>query len=152
MLENLVIVIVLGLPIFFLIKRILKSKIPHRQSRNIASFVGAFTLAPAMYIAFIIGFFSYTSHYPKNNFDETVWESNIEERFTMSKDIVRSKMLIGKTKGEVIEILGEDFSENMDGYMTYYLGFVPGFLNIDPDVLDIHFENKKVIRVEQRRT
>lgn len=35
---------------------------------------------------------------------------------------------------------------------TYAFGFVPGMFNIGPDVLDIYFENGKVIKVEQHET
>jgi predicted P-loop ATPase len=37
-------------------------------------------------------------------------------------------------------------------YWNYYLGFRPGFANIDPDVLDIEFKDGKVIRVRQHDT
>ncbi len=67
----------------------------------------------------------------------------------MSKDIINSKMLIGKTKSEVIELLGNDFSTYDDNHIIYDLGFVPGLLTIDPDILDIYFNEDKVIRVEQ---
>lgn len=148
----LTIITMIGLPIFLFTKRILKAKIINERSRNVASFFSAFTIVPMIYAAMIIGMFGWMEHYPKLDFDSQSWESQEEERFKMSKDIIESKMLLGKTENEVIEILGNDFIKERTNSVTYYLGFVPGFLNIDPDVLDIYFENNKVTHVEQRRT
>ena len=70
----------------------------------------------------------------------------------MSNDIIKSEILIGKTKEEVIELLGDDFYTYNENHIAYDLGFVPGLFNIDPDVLDIYFEKGKVIKVDQHET
>ena len=70
----------------------------------------------------------------------------------MSKNIINSEMLIGKTKEEVIELLGNKYSDHGENHIEYYLGFVPRMLNIDPDYLDIYFENGKVIKVSQHNS
>ena len=70
----------------------------------------------------------------------------------MSEDIIESKLLIGKTKQEIVELLGDDYYSYNENHIAYDLGFVPGLLNIDPDVLDIYFENGKVIKVDQHGT
>lgn len=63
----------------------------------------------------------------------------------MTEDIIESEMLIGLTQEEVKQILGGDGT-------YYYVGFVPGFIVIDPDVLSITYENGKVTNVRQYRT
>ena len=62
-------------------------------------------------------------------------------------------MLIGKSKKEVKQLLGEDenIEENND-YWKYDLGFVPLAGGIDPDMLDIYFQDGKVIKVGQHQT
>jgi hypothetical protein len=92
------------------------------------------------------------SYYPSNDFDKQEWEANVEERYKMSEDIIESKILIGKTKEEITKLLGQDFYSYNENHIAYELGFVPGLFNIDPDVLDIYFENGKVIKVEQHQT
>ena len=92
------------------------------------------------------------SHYTSRKFDKADWDTNVEERYRMSRDIISSEMLIGKTLEEVIEILGEDVSIDGEEHVVYYLGFVPSILAIDPDVLHIYFRNGQVTRVEQLRT
>ncbi len=68
----------------------------------------------------------------------------------MSEDIIDSKMLIGKTKEEIIELLGQNFYSISENHIAFELGFIPRLINIDPDALNIYFENEKVIKVEQR--
>ena len=99
----------------------------------------------------MIGVFS-ISYYPKTTFNKQKWDENKEERYKMSKNIIKSEILIGKTKDEVIELLGNDFSTYDENHIAYELGFVPELFNIDPDVLDIYFENGKVVRVSQHNT
>ena len=89
------------------------------------------------------------SYYPSNNFDKTKWDTNKAERYKMSEDIIESEILIGKTKTEIIQLLGNDFYSYNKNHIAYELGFVPGLFNIDIDVLDIYFENEKVIKVSQ---
>ena len=56
------------------------------------------------------------------------------------------------TKKEISELLGQDFYSYNENHIAFELGFVPGLFNIDPDVLDIYFENGKVIKVKQHET
>lgn len=58
-------------------------------------------------------------------------------------------MLIGKTKKEVKETLGNEQNSNLSNNWIYYLGFKPSLINIEPDALIIEFKNDKVIKVEQ---
>jgi hypothetical protein len=61
-------------------------------------------------------------------------------------------MLIGKTKEEVRQILGDEENKDESDNWIYELGFKPGFANIDPDILEIEFKNGKVEKVEQHGT
>ncbi len=58
-------------------------------------------------------------------------------------------MLIGKTKSDVIQILGSEYSISNENHLSYELGIKPGLFNIDPDYLDIKFENEVVLSVNQ---
>lgn len=92
------------------------------------------------------------SYHPAHNFDKVKWFTNKETRYELSEDIIESEMLIGKTKSEVRQILGDENNSDQSEHWSYYLGFRPGFINIDPDVLDIEFEHGRVIRVGQHET
>jgi hypothetical protein len=108
----------------------------------------------AVQLILSIGFFLLAScgpdyTYTREKFSRDKWINNKSERYTMSEDIIQSKMLIGKTKEEVKELLGEDTHLDNDNSVEYVLGIVPRFTNVDPDVLLITFEDGKVAKVKQ---
>ena len=105
-----------------------------------------------MYVGIIMIWIFSVSYYPKTDFNKQEWNENKEERYKISNDIIKSEILIGKTKDEVIELLGDDFYSYDESHIAYDLGFVPGLFNIDPDVLDIYFEKGKVVKVGQHET
>lgn len=109
-------------------------------------------MSPIIYIGLIFLWIFSISYYPPNDFDAQEWKTNVEERYKMSEDIIESEMLIGKTKREITELLGQDFYSYRENHIAYELGFVPGLFNIDPDVLDIYFEDGIVTKVEQHET
>ena len=148
-----IIIILIALPIYFLIKLFFKKfKIGSENNRWLISFISTLIISPIIYfLAILIWVFS-VSYYPNNDFDKEEWISNKEERFKMSEDLIESEKLIGKTKQEIVQLLGEDYYSYNENHIAYDLGFLPGFFNIDPDVLDIYFENGKVIKVDQHKT
>ena len=150
-----IIILILAIPIYFFSKWFLKSfNLGNNKNRKYLAIIPVIFLSPLLYVVSIvmIGLFSIL-YYPKTtSFDKQKWDENKEERYKMSKNIIRSEMLIGKTKDEVIELLGDDFSTYDENHIAYELGFVPELFNIDPDVLDIYFENGKVVRVSQHNT
>ena len=148
-----IIVLILAIPIYFLSKWILKKwNFGNEKNRKYLAIIPSVVLSPIVYIGLIYLWIFSISYYPTNDFDKQTWESNPEERYKMSEDIIESKMLIGKTKQEIVELLGNDFYSYSENHIAYGLGFVPGLFNIDPDVLDIYFENGKVTKVGQHET
>ena len=148
-----IIVLILAIPIYFFSKWILKKwNFGNEKNRKYLAIIPSIVLSPIVYIGLIYLWIFSISYYPTNDFDKQTWESNPEERYKMSEDIIESKMLIGKTKQEIVELLGNDFYSYSENHIAYRLGFVPGLFNIDPDVLDIYFENGKVTKVGQHET
>ncbi len=93
---------------------------------------------------------------PDREFNKERWMKSPSQRHEMSKEIIRTGMLIGKTHSEVFELLGEQYDGQSktipaDKYSSvqYNLGFVPGPFNLDPDVLQIDFEDGVAVRVIQ---
>ncbi|PKB44455.1 hypothetical protein AX016_2674 [Cellulophaga sp. RHA19] len=108
--------------------------------------------APLTYIFSIYCFVAIISYYPKHQFNQQKWNNNPEQRYELSTDIIESNMLIGKTRTEVIQLLGEDFYEYNPEHIAYILGFKPGIFSIDTDALDIIFKDNIVIKVKQHQT
>ncbi len=151
--EVYLIVIILAIPIYLLSKWALKKmKLGTVKNRKFLALIPTVILSPILYVGIIMIWILSMSYYPKSDFDQKEWMQNKEERYKMSGDIIDSELLIGKTKDEVIELLGNDYYSYHEDYMAYDLGFVPGLFNIDPDVLDIYFEKGKVVKVDQHET
>jgi hypothetical protein len=89
------------------------------------------------------------NYYPHRDFNKQQWLKNKETRYEYSKDIIESNILIGKTKAQVISILGDAGNLNTDDTWYYGLGYKPELFNIDPSSLAINFKNGKVVNVEQ---
>ena len=90
--------------------------------------------------------------YPKRDFNKDDWDKYIDARFTMTEFIINNGILTGKTREEVINILGTSEYRVGENSIYYYIGFKPSIINIDPYVLGIIFENDIVIDVYQYET
>ena len=153
MAEIVVTILIFAILIYFLSKWILKRlKLGNEKNRKIISSIIAIIFSPTTYVGLIVIWSSIANYYPKEEFSKVKWDNNIEERYVMSKDIIKNKILIGKTKDEVIELLGNEFQKYDENHIAYSLGTVPGFFNLDPDVLDIFFGDARVIKVSQHNT
>lgn len=141
--------------IFFIIRKIVSEFIHGKMKIWIVSLI----LTPVVYcITFGIAFYFIFLYYPNRNFDKTEWNNNIKKRYEYTQKIIQNKMLIGKTKQEVLNLLGnknidsttEMISYNKDQWY-YDIGNVPGLGNIDPNVLIVQFMGGKVIYVSQTK-
>ncbi|MCL2346660.1 MAG: hypothetical protein FWC50_00215 [Planctomycetaceae bacterium] len=154
-LENLIINLIIATPIYFLSKFFLKkANLGNDKNRKYIAVLSTVIISPIINFLLVLSFIFYMTYYPTEPFDQQKWETNIEKRYTMSEDVIKSKMLIGKTKEEVVKLLGKECTNCDDEgeHISYHLGLVPGIANIDPDILEIYFENGKVVKVSQRRT
>jgi len=147
-----VIIILLAIPTYFISKWIMiKVDLGTEKNRKYVALIPTVILSPIIYVCIIIIWIWSISYYPKSSFDQSKWNSNIEERYKMSDDIIKSEILLGKTRESVIKLLGENLSSSDPNTFYYGLGHTPGMFNIDPDYLEVIFEDSIVIRVIQRQ-
>ena len=101
------ILILVAIPTYIFSKLILKKlNIGNGINRNFTALIPTLILIPIIFAGITyLGVF----YYPSYEFNKQNWEVNKEERYKMSEDIIDSKMLIGKTKVEITELLGPDF-------------------------------------------
>jgi predicted PurR-regulated permease PerM len=145
-----IIVLILAIPTYFICKWLMtRLKVGNKRNRKFLAIIPTVILSPLIYVGLVMIWIFSISYYPTSDFDKNEWNSNVEERFKMSENIIESEILIGKTREEVIQMLGNDFITNNESEITYELGNVPGLFNIDPDYLDIKLKNGKVISVDQ---
>ena len=144
------ILLLLGTLIYIAWKLVLKMFIKNVKKRKIAILIGTILAIPLIYVALTTSLYMGLSYYPNRDFDQKEWFEDHNKRYELSSDIIRSKMLIGKTKAEVRRILGNGGHKDEHNRWGYLLGITPG-LSIDPEVLYIDFENGKVVKVEQHK-
>lgn len=146
------IILILAMPTFFVWRWIFKKYITDKKKLNIATWTATTIATPIIYVGLVMLWIFSISYYPSKDFDRQKWLTDKEKRYELSEEIIESKMLIGKTKAEVKQILGDEENIENSNLWNYYLGYRPQLFGIDPDVLDIEFENGKVIRVSQHQT
>ena len=146
------IIIIIGIVTFFFWRWLFKKLITDTKKRKIATWFTTIFVTPVIYILIILAFVFSASYYPTHDFNKQKWVSDSEKRYELSENLIESKILIGKTKKEVTEILGEPDGSKQENYWSYYLGFKPSIGGIDPDYLDIEFKNDKVITVGQHES
>jgi hypothetical protein len=144
------ILILLGIPTFFFWRWLFKKYIQADKIRKIAVWAATIISTPLLYVGIGILYIFSVSYYPTHDFDKQRWHTDEDNRYELSDDLIKSKMLIGKTKNEVRQLLGNE-TKNQDSVNTWYygLGYRPGLFNIDPSYLEIEFQNNKVSDVEQ---
>jgi len=148
-----VILLILAIPVYFFSKWILGIlKFGNNENRKYLAIIPAVILSPVLYVGIILIWICSISYYPQTAFNPQEWNEKPDERYKMSFDIIKREILIGKTKVEVIELLGENFDTYNENHIVYYLGLLPGSFAPCPDILEIYFENGKVIKVRQRTT
>ena len=76
-------------------------------------------------------------------FDSHTWKSEDRHRYLMINDLIDNKLLIGKTKEEVISLLGNDTEKGPCNDCIGYSTNEPdqGF-SIDHEVLEINFNKQ----------
>lgn len=98
----------------------------------------------------------FSSYHHQKYFDSELFMENPSFRYEMYDNIEASDTLLGKSKDNVIEMLGDyewltwdyekdDFNENS---WNYGMGIWPGAFNTQSEVLKIIFKDDKVIKVK----
>ncbi len=145
--EVYIILLIIGVPMFFIWRRLFRKSIVAGKKRKIVTWVATILSTPIIYTAIISLFFLIGIYYPGHDFDKEKWHSDKDERYEFSENIIKSKMLIGKTKTDIKKLLGDEGNKDNDDDWFYDLGFTPG--SIDPDSMEIEFKNGRVVSVMQ---
>jgi hypothetical protein len=85
----------------------------------------------------------------EKQFDQTAWNNYPTERYKMSKKLIESSMLIGKSKDEVIYLLGDPESSDLQGkdHLIFALGKPPSFFESEEAKLVVVFKDTHAIKV-----
>jgi len=82
-------------------------------------------------------------YYPNRDFNQKAWMADTDKRYEYSRDLIKSKLLIGKTRPQVEQLLGKN-DDTSKTELYYYIGFRPELGGIDPSNIEVYFKNEKV--------
>ena len=106
----------------------------------------------AFVILVIVLFLGYRSYFPGRAFDAELWQENKSQlstkvRLGMADRIVARKILRGKTRTQVTDMLGEPPATGYrcDWDLVYWLGPERGFLGIDSEWLVVRLDRNGVV-------
>ncbi len=82
-------------------------------------------------------------------FETKDWVENVDSRYRMVNDLKKNNLLIGKTKNEVIKLLGNDYKENciVQETLCYVTSDPNSFGSFDHYELVIYFEKGIVSKI-----
>ncbi len=99
------------------------------------------------FIAFVVG--TSLMYQFEERFNDAAWRDQPSKRHQMVDDLIEKNLLTGKTKIEVMSLLGppsSDYSLEND-FFIYNLGSPPSFTGYKIEELHIVFENQKAFKV-----
>lgn len=124
-----------------------------RNSRIVISFASSLILTyvmPWIFMPLFVGYMSADQYESPQTFDSIEWKSE-NARQTMVKDLVDSKILIGKRKGEILDLLGEKYDsdplKSEKESWVYFAGQSGNGFGIKFFYLKIIFKNEIVEKV-----
>jgi len=149
--EVFIIIGILCIPIFFLWRRVFRKSRMTRFTKYLAVTILTLVTSSILYAGIVFIFFAIEQYYPDRKFDAEGWRRREDQRYEYSADIIESRMLIGKSKAQVRKLLGGENKPDSTDSWAYGLGFRPEYFNIDPDWLEVDFENGRVVNVIQHK-
>ena len=146
--ENIIFLIIIALPTFFILRWLLKKLIKNDHYRIVSTWAGTLILTPFLYLGAIFIFFSILFHEPEKDFERSTWIADSTHRYQMAGDIINSKILIGKDQNQLIQILGYPTHEYPQrNQWNYEMGCGGGGLGFMIHSLEVNFDKNKVISV-----
>jgi hypothetical protein len=81
-----------------------------------------------------------------NKFERVFWLTNREKRIYIVDDLINSNILIGLSKYEIIDYLGDEFNDINSDKWNYFLGYRIPSLSIFEANLYLFFDDKGLVK------
>ena len=153
--ENWFFHLLIGILLFLIFKWIIGKFVKKSKLKIFYSLLSTIIFTPIVFNISIIIFFSilFYEYHPESKFDTIKWVEEKNIRHEMKKDLINSEILIGKTKNEIISILGipdNNINVSIDTIKnwTYYLGSEGHGMRSKFHYLSLNFKNNKVVIAE----
>ena len=143
-----IILLLIGIPVYFLWRWLFRRWIKGLTAIKPLTWLITFITTPLIYVGIVLLGLGIISYYPARDFNAMDWKTDRNSRYELSENLIKSHLLIGKSKEEVRTLLGKEKNTSLMRTWTYYLGIKPG-LGVDESILKVHFQNNKVTAVEE---
>ncbi|WP_295674607.1 hypothetical protein [uncultured Mucilaginibacter sp.] len=137
-----ILLVIAAIPVFFFWRLVFRKNQSKARKRIITVLLTVVTI-PILYFLLIFGWVETVQYYPNRDFDENAWKADSDRRYEYTHDLIKRKLLIGKTRAQVEYVLGKN-SDTSQTEFYYYIGFRPEITGIDPSTLIINLRNGKV--------
>lgn len=149
-LGDLGIFLLITLPVFFLVRWLLRNKNLSKRASLIWSAAVGILAYPVIVYGLIMGYFTYKDRLPNRAFDRSEWLADPTKRYEMQQDLLAGKKLEGKTKTEVCAMIGlpdnqQDTSKNSWRYTT---GMSSAGFGVQIHSLHLKFANGRFLQAE----
>lgn len=148
--EVYVINLVIGVAVFFFFRWLFKKFIHDEKRRKWAVWGMTIIATPVIYVGLIIAMVASWSYVPKRDFSQKKWFSDKESRHEMKDDLIKSRLLEGKTREEVKSIHGEPTWGDTTNVWRYDMGWSSAGFGWKFHTLKITFENARAVKVQQQ--
>lgn len=126
------------------------------DKRKWLTFLVSLVLTPIVYFYMVYPMINiFSSYHHQKYFKAELWKENPELRYEISDDMIDSEVLMGKTKTEIISLLGtyewlgwnDALKKHNDNKWNYSLGIEPGAFNTKKECIELVFKNDKVVAI-----
>ena len=139
----------IGIGVFFISRRILRKLVTRVSTRRLLTWLATVLLTPLLFAGLIWVIIFLWTYYPNRDFTQKDWQDNQYKRYEYAENIIKSRILIGRSKKQVEQLLGGEQNTNESDNWKYDLGNKPDFLAIGGGeyTLFVYFEKGKVVKV-----
>ena len=141
----LIILLFIGLPLFFFWRRVFRKTVSKIKRRLLTWGITIFS-APLVYGVVVLVWMEGVEYYPNRDFDQKAWKADSDSRYEYTHDLIKSKTLVGKSRPQVLKILGDN-GDTSQAELYYYIGCRPEITGIDPSNIVVNFKNGKLTRL-----
>ncbi len=146
--EVYVINFLIGVAVFFSFRWLFRKFIRNEKQRKWAVWGTTIIVTPIIYVGLILAMLASWSYVPKRGFNQERWFSDKESRHEMKENLMKSRLLEGKTKEEVASILGGPTWGDTTNVWQYDMGASSAGFGWRFHTLKITFENGRAAKVE----
>ncbi len=143
-----IIILIVIIPTFLILRWISLRFFKKKKTSSWTSIVGTIIIAPILYFKLVFTVSGYLFYEPQYDFNREKWFADKHSRFEMRDDIVISGILNGKSKSEVIELIGKPEPNNSTELWKYNLGMCRFRFEWQLNYLELTFKKGEVYRVE----